>query len=163
MVWTEWQSAMDALFPQGSRGCWKNTAFSRLDEEVVDALLGFASEVTWYSTDIDIHHMEGAFGRVPEVATVFPNRSSRYWMNIYGFWQDPAEHERLTAFALRAHAAMEPFAETGQYVNFLGAEHGPVTPEAARVAYGSDKYQRLVELKNRYDPGTWTAQSRRGD
>ena len=55
-------------------------------------------------------------------------------------------------FPYLAHAAMEPFAETGQYVNFLGAEHGPVTPEAARLAYGADKHQRLVELKNRYDP-----------
>jgi FAD/FMN-containing dehydrogenase len=152
VVWTQWQSAMDALFPKGARGYWKNTAFSRLDEEVIDALLGFAAEVTWYGTGIDIHHMQGAFGRVPEAATAFPNRSSHYWMNIYGFWQDAAEDERLTAFARRAHDAMEPFAETGQYVNFLGAEHGPVTADAARLAYGPDKYQRLVELKNRYDP-----------
>jgi FAD/FMN-containing dehydrogenase len=152
VVWTQWQSAMDALFPKGSRGYWKNTAFSRLDDEAIDALLGFASEVTWYGTGIDIHHLEGAFRRVPEEATAFPNRSARYWLNVYGYWHDPAEDERLTAFARRAHAAMEPFAETGQYVNFLGAEHGPVTPEAARLAYGPDKHQRLVELKNRYDP-----------
>lgn len=152
VVWTGWQSAMDALFPKGSRGYWKNASFSRLDEEVIQALLGFASEVTWYGTGIDIHHMAGAFGRVPEEATAFPNRSSRYWLNIYGFWRDPAEDARLTAFARRAHAAMEPFAETGQYVNFLGAEHGPVTAETARLAYGPDKHQRLVELKNRYDP-----------
>jgi FAD/FMN-containing dehydrogenase len=152
MAWTEWQSSMDTLFPKGSRGYWKNAAFSRLDDEVIDALLGFASEVTWYGTGIDIHHMEGAFGRVPESATAFPNRSSRYWLNVYGFWHDPAEDARLTAFARRAHADMEPFADTGQYVNFLGAEHGPVTPEAARLAYGPDSYQRLAELKKRYDP-----------
>jgi FAD/FMN-containing dehydrogenase len=150
--WTAWQSAMDALFPKGSRGYWKNASFSRLDDEVIDALLRFASEVTWYGTGIDLHHMGGAYGRVPEEATSFPSRSSRYWLNIYGFWHDPAEDERLTAFARRAHASVDPFAETGQYVNFLGAEQGPVTAEAARSVYGAQKHRRLVELKTLYDP-----------
>lgn len=150
--WPAWQSALDALFPKGSRGYWKNVSFSRLDEEVIDVLLGFASEVSWYGTGVDIHHLGGFFGRVPEGATAFPNRSARYWLNVYGYWQDPAEDARLTAFARKAHVAMEPYAEHGQYVNFLGAEqeHDPVA--AARAAYGVDKLQRLMELKNRYDP-----------
>ena len=151
--WTEWQSAMDVLFPKGARGYWKNASFSRLDDEVVDALFGAASEITWFGTGIDIHHMEGFFGRVPAGATAFPNRSARYWLNVYGYWPDAADDARLTAFARKAHAAVEPFADAGLYVNFLGAEHGPVTPETARQAYGERTHRRLVELKNRYDPG----------
>ncbi|MFE4837317.1 FAD-binding oxidoreductase [Arthrobacter sp. NPDC056691] len=151
--WLDWQSAMDTVFPKGSRGYWKNVSFSRLDEEVVDVLLGFASEVTWQGTGIDIHHLEGAFGRVPEDATAFPNRSARYWLNVYGFWQDPSEDERLTAFARKAYSLMQPFSEHGEYVNFLGAELGQQDfRDAARRAYGQDKYQRLVAIKNRYDP-----------
>lgn len=150
--WLDWQSAMDAVFPKGSRGYWKNVSFSRLDEEVVGVLLGFASEVTWQGTGIDIHHLEGAFGRIPEGATAFPNRSARYWLNVYGFWQDPSEDERLTAFARRAHALMQPFSEHGEYVNFLGAELGQQDTDAARQAYGQDKYQHLEAIKNRYDP-----------
>lgn len=150
--WLEWQSAMDAVFPKGSRGYWKNVAFSRLDEEVIDVVVGFASEVAWPGTGIDIHHLEGAFGQVPEEATAFPNRSARYWLNVYGFWQDPSEDERLTAFARNAYALMQPFSEDGEYVNFLGAELGPPDADAARRAYGQEKYQRLVALKDRYDP-----------
>lgn len=150
--WVEWQSAMDTVFPRGSRGYWKNVAFSRLDEEVIDVLVGFASELTWHGTGIDIHHLEGAFGRVPEEATAFPNRSARYWLNVYGFWHDPSEDERLTAFARKAYALMRPFSEDGEYVNFLGAEPGHHDADAARLAYGQDKYQRLVALKDRYDP-----------
>jgi hypothetical protein len=150
--WPDWQSAMDAVFPKGSRGYWKNVSFSRLDEEVADVLIGFASELAWQGTGIDIHHLEGAFGRVPENATAFPNRSARYWLNVYGFWRDAAEDERLTAFARKAYAVMQPFAEHGEYVNFLGAEVGVQAPDAARSAYGQDKYQRLVALKDRYDP-----------
>lgn len=150
--WLEWQSAMDSLFPKGSRGYWKNVSFSRLDEEAIDVLVGFASEVTWAGTGIDIHHMQGAFGRVPEEATAFPNRAAKYWLNIYGFWQDAAEDARLSDFARRAHASMQPFAEHGQYVNFLGAERGQDMTEAARQAYGPATYERLVALKNRFDP-----------
>ncbi|MFI7743952.1 FAD-binding oxidoreductase [Kocuria rhizosphaericola] len=150
--WVEWQSALDHVVPKGSRGYWKNVSFSRLDEEVIDVLVGFASEVTWFGTGIDIHHMGGAFARVPEEATAFPNRSAKYWLNINGFWPDPAEDERLTNFARQAYARMQPFAEHGQYVNFLGAETGHDLTEAARQAYGPDTHQRLVALKNRYDP-----------
>ena len=28
----------------------------------------------------------------------FPTRSAKYWLNVYGFWHDPAEDERLSAF-----------------------------------------------------------------
>ena len=122
--WIEWQTAMDPVFPKGSRGYWKNVSFSGLDDEVIDVLVSHAGEVTWQGTGIDIHHMGGAFARVPQDATAFPNRSARYWLNIYGFWQDPADDERLSAFARRLHAAMQPFAEQGEYVNFLGAEDG---------------------------------------
>ncbi|WP_461174007.1 FAD-binding oxidoreductase [Arthrobacter sp. Z1-9] len=150
--WLDWQSAMDAVFPKGSRGYWKNVSFSRLDEEVADVVVGFASELAWQGTGIDIHHLEGVFGRVPEDATAFPNRSARYWLNVYGFWRDAAEDVRLTAFARRAYARMGPFAEQGEYVNFLGAELGVAGAAAARSSYGPDKYQRLVALKDRYDP-----------
>ncbi|WP_395405264.1 FAD-binding oxidoreductase [Arthrobacter sp. UC242_113] len=150
--WLEWQTAMDGLFPKGSRGYWKNVSFSRMDDVAIDVLTGFASEVTWSGTGIDIHHMQGAFGRVPEDATAFPNRSAKYWLNIYGFWQDAAEDERLSAFARKAYALMQPFSEHGQYVNFLGAEIGQDPVEAARQAYGPDTFDRLVELKNRFDP-----------
>ena len=150
--WTEWQTAMDPVFPKGSRGYWKNLSFSALDDAVIDVLVSHAAEVTWPGTGIDIHHMDGAFGRVPEDATAFPNRSARYWLNIYGFWPDAADDERLSAFARRMHAAMLPFAEQGEYVNFLGAEDAASVDERARRSYGETTYRRLVELKNRYDP-----------
>lgn len=151
--WTVWQTAKDPVFPTGSRGYWKNAAFSRLDEEVVSALVAVASEITWVGSGINVHYLRGAFGRVPEDATAWPSRAARFWTNIFGFWPDPADDARLTAYARHAHAALEPFAEQGQYVNFLGADAGGDPVAAARQAYGPAKHERLVELKNRYDPG----------
>jgi len=150
--WLTWQSAVDVGFPKGSRGYWKNTSFDRLDEEVVDVILRRAAEQRWVGTGIDIHHMGGAFARVPEDATPFPARSARFWLNVYGFWQDPADDAARTAFVKGFAADMAPFATGGQYVNFLGYEQDADWRAAAVTVYGQEKLDRLVALKRRYDP-----------
>jgi FAD/FMN-containing dehydrogenase len=152
LPWTQWQTALDDAFPKGSRGYWKNASLSGLDDEVLEVVVSYAEELTWVGTGIDLHHLEGAFARVPEDATAFPNRSARFWLNIYGFWQDPAQDERLSDFARRMHAALVPLAEQGEYVNFLGAERGADADQRARATYGDATWRRLVALKDRYDP-----------
>ena len=83
---------------------------------------------------------------VPDEATAFSHRDANYLFHPISVWQDPADDERLIA-ANRAFAdAMRPFSTGGAYLNF--------TPEADRVrdAYGDEKYERLVALKDKYDP-----------
>jgi FAD/FMN-containing dehydrogenase len=46
---------------------------------------------------------------------------------------------------------MQPYATGGVYVNYLGGE-ADEGAERVRAAYGPEKYQRLVALKNKYDP-----------
>jgi FAD/FMN-containing dehydrogenase len=150
--WTEWQSAVDDLFPRGSRAYWKNVAFDELDDAVVDVVVRRASEQTWQGTAFDIHHLGGAFGEVPEDATPFPNRAAGFWLNIYGFWSDPADDDARIAFVRGLAADMAPFAAGGQYVNFLGQESGGDPLELARRAYGPHKLQRLRQVKHQYDP-----------
>ena len=73
-------------------------------------------------------------------------------MNIYGYWQDPAEDERLIAFVRQSYSLMKPFAEQGEYVNVIASADLDRAAETTRRAYGDEKYQRLVALKDRYDP-----------
>ena len=151
--WTAWQSQFDAVFPKGVRAYWKNTSFDRLDGATIEVIVRRAAEQTWQGTAFDIHHMEGAFGKVPLDATPFPNRSARFWLNIYGFWSDAADDAARTAFVRGFAADMEPYASGGQYVNFLGQEGDRQDPRAAALAvYGPDKLARLTALKRRYDP-----------
>jgi FAD/FMN-containing dehydrogenase len=153
MQWVEWQQAFDPVFPKGVRAYWRNTSFDRLDDEVIDVLVRRGAEQTWSGTGFDVHCMGGAFGRVPEEATPFPNRAARFWLNIYGFWPDPADDADRIAFVRGLSADMEPFATGGQYVNFQGlepAEHRGFDP---RTVFGPPKYRRLVDVKRRYDPG----------
>lgn len=151
--WVDWQSVLDELIPEGVRAYWRNAPFDRLDAEVIDVLTRHGREQTWVGTAFDVHHLGGAFGRVPENATAFPNRSARFWINIYGFWDDAAVDEDRVAFVRGMSGDMDRFATGGQYLNFQGHEaagHRAVDP---RIAFGPATYDRLVEVKRRYDPG----------
>ncbi|WNB86520.1 FAD-binding oxidoreductase [Cellulomonas sp. ATA003] len=70
--WLEWQSAFDPAFPRGVRAYWRNTSFDRLDDDVIEVLVRRGAEQRWPGTAFDVHHMGGAFGRVPQAATPFP-------------------------------------------------------------------------------------------
>ncbi|MDN6304093.1 MAG: BBE domain-containing protein [Brachybacterium sp.] len=104
-------------------------------------------------TSVDIHHLGGAFARVPAQSTAFPHRTARFWMTINGYWQEPGEYTRFTAFAQRAEAAMTHLGEQGEYVTFRARQcTGPLSDLIRRV-YGEQTYRRLQQVKRRYDPG----------
>ena len=154
--WLTFQSAFDAALPKGSRAYWRNASFDRLDGAIIDELVEWCGVQT-YGTAVDLHHMSGAFGRVPEDATAYPSRAAEYLLNIYGFWTDPVEDEERVAWVKGFSTAMDRYAMVGQYVNFLGHDeadgHDETNPRSkALAAYGPAKYERLVALKRKYDP-----------
>ena len=149
--WLAFQSAFDAILPNGVRAYWRNASFSRLDDQMIDTLVEHLGAQTWYGTAADLHHMGGAYGRVAEDATAFPNRSAEYWLNIYGFWDNPADDAARSAWVKASSDAMRPYAMAGQYVNFLGQDDADPR-EKALAAYGESKLARLAEAKRRYDP-----------
>ncbi len=149
--WIAFQSAFDPMMPTGSRAWWRNAAFDRLDERAIRVLVEHCSAQTWSGTAADLHHLGGAFGRVGEDETAFPNRSAQLWLNIYGFWSDVADDGARTGWVKRFAEAMAPFAAAGQYVNFLGTDPADPRTQALRV-YGPTKLARLGALKHSYDP-----------
>ena len=50
---------------------------------------------------------------------------------------------------IQSATALRPFSMGGVYVNFLSEDDGE---DRVQAAYGAEKYERLVELKRRYDP-----------
>jgi FAD/FMN-containing dehydrogenase len=149
--WLAFQSAFDAAMPKGVRAYWRNASFDRFDGPMVDTLVEHCGAQNWIGTAADLHHMGGAFGRVAEDATAFPNRAARFWLNIYGFWSDPAHDAARIAWVKEFSDAMRPHAMAGQYVNFLGYDDADAHRKAL-AAYGPAKLERLMELKRRYDP-----------
>ena len=62
-------------------------------------------------------------------------------------WPDPADNERNTAWVRDYYEAIQPHSEAGGYVNFMAGDDA----DKVRDNYGPN-YDRLVEVKRRYDP-----------
>ena len=151
--WVDWQSASDSILHKGVRAYWKNAFFQRLDDATIDTVIEHASAQTWLGTGADLHHMGGAFGRVAEDATPFPNRSANYWLNIYGFWADAANDDHHIAWVRALHRASGASSMSGSYVNALTQDGDRKDPrQLAEAVYGAEKLERLIALKRKYDP-----------
>jgi len=89
----------------------------------------------------------GAMARVPADATAFAHRASRIMVNVaalYGAVEDGPVHE---AWVDRFATALRQ-SDRGAYVNFLGNEG----ENRIRAAYPGRTWERLAEIKRRYDP-----------
>ncbi|MFL6272595.1 MAG: FAD-binding oxidoreductase [Actinomycetes bacterium] len=89
----------------------------------------------------------GAMARVPAEATAFAHRDRRVMAGVGCVYQDAGERPTHEAWADGFAAALR--GGPGVYVNFLGNEG----PDRVREAYPGRTWDRLVEVKRRYDPG----------
>jgi FAD/FMN-containing dehydrogenase len=76
------------------------------------------------------------------------HRDAPWNFNINAIWENADEDAQHIGWAQGFFAAMEPYSTGGVYVNFLGNEG----EARVRAAYDPGKYERLVALKDRYDP-----------
>jgi hypothetical protein len=63
-------------------------------------------------------------------------------------WDSPTETERNIQWTRELYEAMQPTLHAGIYVNALGED----SAQTIRSAYRAPTYERLVALKNKYDP-----------
>jgi FAD/FMN-containing dehydrogenase len=99
---------------------------------------------------LEIRQLGGALGREPARPSAIGHRDSRFIMTGIGATPTPEVAEAVEAHHARVAEAMRPFATGATYVNFLDLEGA--TPERVRAAYSPDVWERLVDLKDRYDP-----------
>jgi FAD/FMN-containing dehydrogenase len=89
----------------------------------------------------------GAMARVPDEATAFAHRHRRIMVNLAAFYDGPADRARRQAWVDDFAAALNQ-GDDSAYVNFV-ADEGP---QRVRQAYPGPTWDRLVEVKRRYDP-----------
>jgi Berberine and berberine like len=94
-----------------------------------------------------IRVLGGAMARVPADATAFAHRSSRIMVNVAALYERPDEAAVYEPWITDFAAALRQ-GDYGAYVGFLGDEgEGRI-----REAYPGPTWQRLAEIKGRYDP-----------
>jgi FAD/FMN-containing dehydrogenase len=127
------------------------STLKHLSDEAIETLVDSGAARTSPSSLILIQHVHGEALRVSPTATAFALREESYVISLLAAW-DGGEAQRHIAWARACWRALSPFASSGVYVNFLGDER----EERVRAAYGVN-YERLVALKNRYDPTNFFA------
>lgn len=143
-----WQQAFDPLLTPGSRNYWKTHDFATLGDELLDTVLGSVARLPDPQCEVFFGQVGGAQSRVPDDATAYQGRSASFIMNVHGRWDDPGKDGTCIGWCREPFDATAPFATGEAYVNFMTADES----DRLASAYGPS-YQRLVELKNRYDPG----------
>jgi FAD/FMN-containing dehydrogenase len=150
--WLDLQSSADAGFPWGAHAYFKSTYLDRLDEAAIATLVEHAGRRRSPVAGTDIHQLGGAYARVPDDATAFGRRDARFILNVWGVWEVPADDAREIGWVRDFWSAMQPHASGGHYVNFLGYEEGQELRRQARASYLRATWERLVALKDRWDP-----------
>ncbi len=149
LPWTDVQSAFDPFFPKGHQYYFKSRYLKNLDDDTIDALLPRAINPPAPFVLIAIWHYGGAMQRVDSAETAFMGREESFLFSVDAVWDDPAQNDEVLAYARAYLAEMEPYSPGGLYVNFAGL--GEEGDALVRSAYGAN-YERLVALKNKYDP-----------
>jgi FAD/FMN-containing dehydrogenase len=142
------QSAFDALYPTGLQWYWRTDFVNELTDEAIAVHAEYAAALPTMHSTMHLYPIDGAAHDVAPGDTALSHRGARYAQVIVGVDPDPASNESLTAWTKGYHDALHPYSAGGGYVNMLMHDEGP---ERVRASYGGN-YDRLVEVKRRYDP-----------
>jgi FAD/FMN-containing dehydrogenase len=118
-----------------------------VDGRIADTIVDHVQASTAMMAVAQLRVLGGAMARVPADATAFAHRDKRIMTNVAAVFERPDEAEVHETWVGDFAAALRP-ADDAAYVNFIGDEGSG----AVRSAYPGSTWDRLVEIKRRYDP-----------
>jgi hypothetical protein len=146
------QKLVDAFYPPGLQEYWKSSFLTEISDAAIDTMLAWSANRPSPLCHVVIEHtLGGAVSRIDRNATAFNYRDVQYSFLSLGVCTAPAEAEKCVRWARELWEAMQPCLTGSVYVNNLGREADEGI-ERVKAAYGPEKYDRLVALKNTYDP-----------
>ena len=142
------QSMFDQLIPKGYQHYWKADFVNELSDKAIEEHIRFGNKMPTQLSAMHLYPINGAASRISSTSTAWNYRDTTWNMIIIGVDPDPANNEKIIAWTKQYWVALHPFSAGGSYVNFLGDEG----ESRIKAAYGKS-YERLVEIKTKYDPG----------
>jgi FAD/FMN-containing dehydrogenase len=140
-------TGVDWLAPRGALRYWKSGFFSELSDPAVEVMAGAFARAPSELCALVIEDFHGAVTRVPSTATAYPHREPGFNLFLISQWTDPAQTDAGITWARETFDALSPYMADRCYTNYLSADDYNRVHEA----YGPN-YERLLELKRRYDP-----------
>ncbi len=142
------QTGFDANLPKGQRYVSKAHDLAALSDGAIDTMVEYVPRMVGPLSAAYFDPLGGAVGRVDPSATPYAGRDTTFGFHIIAGWMDAADDDSVLAWASEFHTAMGAHATGGVYVNLIADDETSRIP----AAYGAN-YARLVELKQRWDPG----------
>ena len=145
------QSAFDPMFVKGARqNYWKSLYLNTFNDDAIDKVVARMQSRPDPWSMIVIWHLGGAVNRVDPAKTALGVRDAKYLLSLDTSWVNPADNEKAIAWTRDFWTEMQAYSSGGAYLNFPG--QGEEGETLLRASYGSDNYERLVDLKSKYDP-----------
>jgi FAD/FMN-containing dehydrogenase len=141
------QTMFDALYPPGLQWYWKADFVNELTDEAIDLHINHGNKMPTPHSTMHFYPVNGVASRVDKSATAWNYRHSNWAEVIVGIDPDPANRDAITNWARDYWNELHPYSAGGAYINFM-MEEGE---ERIKATYG-DNYQRLAEVKRKYDP-----------
>ncbi len=144
------QSLFDALFVPGLQWYWRADNFTDLNDEAIARHVEHGSAIPTMLSTMHLYPLNGAAQRVGKNDTAYSFREALFAEVIVGVDPDPANAEKITAWCKDYWEALHPYSAGGAYINFM-MEEGQ---DRVQATY-RDNYQRLAEIKKKYDPNNF--------
>ena len=141
------QGMFDAVYPPGDQWYWRADFVNELSDEAIATHIQHASSMPTMQSGMHLYPINGAVHRVGSDETAFSYRDATWAEVIVGVDPDPANAERIKDWTIAYWTALHPYSAGGAYVNFMMDEG----QERVQATY-RDNYDRLLDVKSRYDP-----------
>jgi FAD/FMN-containing dehydrogenase len=132
----------------GNRNYWKADLMDELGDAAIDAIAERAPRVPSPLSVVLLQPLGGAVARVPADATAMFRRDAGWAWHCISQWQSADDDEANIAWTREFAGALAPHSSGGVYINYTS----DTSEERSRDAFGRH-YERLVAVKDRYDPG----------
>jgi FAD/FMN-containing dehydrogenase len=139
---------IDDGYPRGALNYWKSSFITAIEDDLIDGLVEAFAGCPSPMGGVVIEHFHGAVTRVGVTETAVPHREESYNVLVPGEWLDPADTEANIAWTRATYDVLGPYAAGRRWLNYLGDDDAD---DAVAAAYGPN-YERLGEVKRRYDP-----------
>jgi FAD/FMN-containing dehydrogenase len=133
--------------PPVRNGAGTNFFADALDPADAATILEQLPQSTAMMAAVQLRVLGGALSRIPNDATAFAHRDRGLFVNIAAMYMDPREQDTHDAWVAGVADSLDK-GEAGGYIGFLGEED----EDTVRAAYTGPTWDRLRELKRRYDP-----------
>ncbi|MBG7631523.1 MAG: BBE domain-containing protein, partial [Bacteroidetes bacterium] len=141
------QTLFDGLMPPGMQWYWRADFFKELGSEIRAQHLKFGSNIPTPLSQMHLYPISGAASRVGAEDTPWAYRDAKYAGVIVGVDPDPKNAAKITEWCKGYWEALHPYSSGGAYSNFMMDEG----QDRVKASY-KHNYNRLVEIKGKYDP-----------